>query len=172
MDATHTAPTEASGTVGWYHPTTGVEIGTDRPAQEHTGIVRDHPEMFGLIQADLDELDDREGVHQHDLARDWNPTLLDRVLADGWVRVNHTRGLRRYVMREVLYIHAVDLVIARQGALHYVVEHEWSPDEITVDIGPDGASKYFILDRDEWPGWTRKGKLPVHALRSLHEDAA
>ncbi|KKN96681.1 hypothetical protein LCGC14_0163250 [marine sediment metagenome] len=171
------APPEISGTLGWYHPGSGVEVcppGEPRP--EHTKIIREQPERFGLTAAQVEEFDahpkadpqkrGRPREEQH-LPGSYNPFLIDRVIASGWVRLNRSRGPRRGRLWGTLYVHAITITLAQKAASRYAVD---PVDEMVVDIGLVQALKSFRLDRDEWRVWVHKGKLPVHAIRKLRED--
>lgn len=145
--------TEAAGTLGWYHPETGRQIGVSH--MEHGEYIEASPEQFELSDEDVSDImggDHPEGPYA---------ALIQEVLKLGWARINHFRGS--------LYVHAADLAAARSAAREYAVEQEWWPEEIVVDVGLYEAMKSFTLERDDWIDWVEKGRLPGEArLRSLY----
>lgn len=102
---------EVAGTIGWFNPETTQDLRakSSRPEDDHFAMVAENQELFGV------DLQDTRG---------WRDTL-DKVIANGWVRVNYYAG--------DLLLEAPTEEAARKTALFYREDYPYN--YVVLDVG-------------------------------------
>lgn len=135
---------EAAGTYSFFRPRDKREIMCDRTYEtEHADYILDHPEQFGISQAEIAEARTHDDASRMSLMA----RLLALAFAKGWVRVNYYRGSWSF--------QALDQKTARRALAHYFNEDfiqeanlDWGPEPAhpieSISLYPEGAVKRYV----------------------------